>query len=129
MNTDQSIEYWIKTSEDDIVVMHHLFQKKDYAWSLFIGHLVLEKMLKALFIKVNMEIPPRTHDLVKIYLKAGLEQNPDILDFLDRVTQFNIESRYPDAKFSFQQMCTREFTEENIVKIREVHKWLKSRLK
>jgi hypothetical protein len=28
------------------------------------------------------------------------------------VTDFNLEARYPDIKFSFYQKCTREFTEK-----------------
>ncbi|MEI6091420.1 MAG: hypothetical protein WCR42_13275 [bacterium] len=31
--------------------MEHLFESGDYSYSLFIGHLVLEKILKAHFVK------------------------------------------------------------------------------
>jgi len=33
--------------------MIHLFEKGDNTWSLFIGHLVLEKLLKAWYVKVD----------------------------------------------------------------------------
>lgn len=48
MEKDELIKYWIKTSEKDYSTMMHLYQSEDYHWSLFMGHLVIEKPLKAL---------------------------------------------------------------------------------
>ncbi|MCG8603545.1 HEPN domain-containing protein, partial [bacterium] len=31
--------------------MEHLFEKEDYHWALYIGHLVIEKLLKAYYVK------------------------------------------------------------------------------
>lgn len=42
MDKTDLIKYWIDSSDKDFLTMNHLFQKKDYHWSLFIGHLVIE---------------------------------------------------------------------------------------
>jgi len=42
-------------------------------WSLFIGHLVIEKLLKAYYAKIVSADVPRTHDLLKLAIKAGLD--------------------------------------------------------
>ncbi len=34
---------------------------------------------------------------------------------------FNIEARYPDVKFDFYKLCTKEFTLENLEKIRRMY--------
>ncbi len=44
---DNLISYWKKSAESDLVVAEHLFEKRDYHYCLFFGHLVLEKALKA----------------------------------------------------------------------------------
>jgi hypothetical protein len=41
---------------------------------------------------------------------------------LEIITDFNMEARYPDEKFSFYKKCT--FTEINLKKIEEIRKWL-----
>ncbi len=45
------IKYWIDSSDRDFTTMAHLFEKGDYHWALFIGHLVIEKLLKAYYVK------------------------------------------------------------------------------
>jgi len=72
MDTKELIEYWIKSSEKDYQAMIHLFEKGDYTWSLFIGHLVLEKLLKALFVYKNSNFPPFIHDLYRLAEKCNL---------------------------------------------------------
>lgn len=47
MATNEMIAYWVTSSDRDYQVMIDLFQKGHYTWSLFIGHLVIEKLLKA----------------------------------------------------------------------------------
>ena len=67
MEKQDYIKYWVKTSEDDLTSMESNFNSGNYDWALFIGHLSLEKILKALWVKNNQsDIPPRTHNLKKI---------------------------------------------------------------
>ena len=66
MTKEEIIEYWIRSSNDDYEVMNSLFEKKHYVWALFIGHLVLEKLLKAFYVKkIGVEVPP-IHNLLKL---------------------------------------------------------------
>ena len=102
-----------------------LFNAEKYNWCLFIAHLVLEKMLKALFILRNdNKIPPKTHNLLKLAEKSGLKLTEERQIFLDEVNSFNLESRYPDYKNTFYKKCDKEFTENYFVKIKEYIKWL-----
>jgi len=128
MDIDNKIKYWITISENDIPVMEHLFESGDYSYSLFIGHLVLEKILKAHFVKNTEESPPRIHDLFKLANLSSLEFSQEQLTFLINANAFNIEARYPEEKLNFYKICTKEFTYENICKIKELYLWLKSRI-
>lgn len=129
MDIENQIEYWTKAAELDYPVIDHLFEKKDYVWSLYIGHLVIEKLLKAHYVNFNKTTPPKTHDLVKLFYKSNLPNDLAIIESLDLITEFNIEARYPEFKFNFYKKCDEKFTIESIAKIKEVAEWLKLMLK
>ncbi|OGW49071.1 MAG: hypothetical protein A2Z50_00540 [Nitrospirae bacterium RBG_19FT_COMBO_42_15] len=124
MTMQEKVHYWIKSAENDWIVAGHLFEKADYPYSLFFGHLTIEKLLKALFIKKFNAPPPYTHSLVYLAEKAELNISPERLEFLEVVTDFNLEARYPDERFNFYKKCTKEFTETNLKKIEEFKEWL-----
>lgn len=70
---DKTYNHWITTSDKDFGTMMHLFESKDYHWSLFIGHLVVEKLLKACVVKKTTNHPPFTHDLTKLAKLSGFD--------------------------------------------------------
>jgi HEPN domain-containing protein len=73
MKKDEIIQYWIKSSDEDFEVMIDLFNLKKYSYALFFGHLVIEKLLKAYYVK-NVEINvPKIHDLLKLADKSNIE--------------------------------------------------------
>jgi HEPN domain-containing protein len=121
------IKYWKKTSEDDLSSMESNFQSGKYDWSLFIGHLSLEKIFKALWIKNNPEdFPPKTHNLRKLAGEAKYQLSEDEETLLLEINDFNLEIRYPDYKFDFHKKCTKEFAEGYLKKIKELHKCILS---
>ena len=129
MTKDELINYWLSSSDKDFKTMENLFNSKDYHWALFIGHLVLEKLLKAVYVKNVDETPAFIHDLSRLAEKAKLILTEEQKDFLDLVTTFNIKARYPDYKKKFYKKCTKGFTTKNIEKIKEFRLWIKKQLK
>lgn len=123
------IKYWIRTSENDLVSMINNFNSGSYEWALFIGHLSLEKILKALWVKNNQsDIPPKTHNLKKIADEAKYPSTEDEAMLFLEINDFNLESRYPDYKFEFHKKCTTEFAEIYIQKIKDLHKCIASQI-
>ena len=59
----------------------------------------------------------------------NLNLSSEKLEFLKKVNEFNIEARYPDKKFSFYKLCTKEFTEKYFTEIKEIYKWLLEKMK
>ncbi|MEA2082888.1 MAG: HEPN domain-containing protein [Thermodesulfobacteriota bacterium] len=59
------IKYWLKTADQDWRVANHLFEKKDYSYALFFGHLTIEKILKAIFIDKKTK---RHHFRIILYI-------------------------------------------------------------
>ena len=67
MDLEKHITYWIESADNDLSASMSLYHSGKYDWCLFIGHLVLEKLLKALFVLNNQnQMPPKTHNLNKL---------------------------------------------------------------
>jgi HEPN domain-containing protein len=129
MDKEAIIDYWISEAEESLRVAQHLFDKNDYSYALFFGHLAIEKLLKAAYVqKIDVNVP-RTHNLPRIAKAAGLVVPGDMLTDMIRITVFNLEARYPDYRRKFRKKCTQHFTSKELEKIHEVFKWLKSAMK
>lgn len=125
MNKKDHINYWLETAAHDLDVAELLFNNGKYDYCLFIGHLILEKVLKAFWVRDNNEnTPPKIHNLQKLASQTKLSLTSDKFDFLRIVNEFNIETRYPDFRLKFYEKCTKEFTIEWYGQIKEIYKWL-----
>ena len=130
MDNINLMEYWLKSSDEDYNVMNFLYKGKKNSYSLFFGHLVIEKLLKGLYAKNNEESPYtiKSHNLLALAEKCHLELTDEQVEKLQIITQFNISARYDDYKESFNQKCTDEYTEIQIKNIEEVRTWLRGLL-
>ncbi len=126
LNKDKLIKYWIDGSDDDFETMMAMFESKRLNWSLFIGHLMIEKLLKAYFVKVKSDYPPFIHNLLRLAEKAELKLTDEKKEQLVTITAFNINVRYDDYKMSFKKQCTPEFTADWIDKLKELRPWIKT---
>jgi len=124
------MNYWIESSDTDYDTMLYMKAGKKNTWCLFMGHLVIEKLLKALYAKNNKSAPyaPKSHDLLHLAEKTELELTERQEDLLDIITRFNMNARYDDYKKEFYLKCTDEYTEQQLKNIEEVRIWLKSLL-
>ena len=124
MNQEDIIRYWRESALKDYDTMQHLFTSQDYHWALFMGHLVIEKLMKAVYVKTVDINPPKTHDLARLAERCRLDIDEMLADRLDTITAFHISARYPDYDLSFYEKCTPEFTADSMAIIEEVKAWL-----
>ncbi len=87
-----------------------------------------KRSLKAIYVDKLNENPPYTHRLVHLAEKISLGLTEEQLELLEIITDFNMEARYPDEKFSFKKRCTRNFSEEYLRKMGDLKKWLTKRI-
>lgn len=129
MDIESHISYWVEGAKHDLDTAETLFQSGKYDWCLFLGHLVLEKSLKAVFvIDHDNTHPPRTHNLVKLMQISKLDVEDDVYLWLDEVNDFHLETRYPDFKRNFSKKCTHPFAEYHLNKIKDMFLWIESQL-
>ncbi len=129
MEQAEHIAYWLKSAEHDLQSAETLFQQQRYDWCLFLGHLVIEKMIKAFFVRDNPNVPvPWIHKIAKLAERTKLQLTPEQQAFLIEINDFNIQARYPDYKFEFYKKCTPEFTQNYFAKIKELYQWLQQQI-
>ncbi|MDN5291003.1 MAG: hypothetical protein PWQ06_1242 [Anaerophaga sp.] len=128
IDVDRIVKHWIETSDDDFNTMLTLYNSKSFSWSLFIGHISTEKLLKALYVKRFREHAPFTHNLYRLGELIGLEMSDEYSDWFDEITSFNLNARYDDYKKEFYKLCTPEYTQAWIEKIKTIRTWIKEML-
>ena len=128
MEKNTIIESWESSSDKDFETMNDMYKTNNFNWALFMGHLCIEKLLKALYLKNVNEHPPLIHDLRRLAEKSNLPLTEEQQLLLDSITRFNIRARYDDYKQSFHKLCTVEFTDVWIKKICECRLWIKKML-
>jgi len=79
---------------EDFKTAEILLREKRYYASAFFSHQAAEKALKATYIHLKKELPPRTHNIVM--LGKLLELEDLIEDLMELNPEYTI-SRYPDA--------------------------------
>lgn len=127
MKVEEHYKYWIENAEHDLTVATSLFESKKFDWCLFLAHLVLEKALKALYVKKDISlIPPKIHNLNRLAELIDIKLSDNQILLYDRVNDFNIEVRYPQYKNEFYKTCTEDFAKEYLGKIKQEFLWLKS---
>ena len=127
-DAEKTIQYWFESAEYDMDVAEAMYEKGKYPYTLFMGHLALEKLLKALVVKTTRKHAPYTHSLPLLVDKSGIQIPKETIKSLARFMEFHFEARYPDEQKSFYEKCTKEFATKKLQEMREVFIWLKERL-
>lgn len=128
IEVDKIVKHWIDTSEDDFQTMLSLYDSKSYSWSLFLGHISVEKLLKAVYVSKYKKHAPFLHNLYRLAELNNISMTEEQSDWLDKITSFNLNARYDDYKREFQMLCTMDFTKDWIEKIIIIRTWIKQML-
>lgn len=121
LNIEKQIGYWKDGSLSDIETAQILIEKGKFKEGLFFCHLTIEKILKAHYVKVNKDIPPKTHNIFFLIEKTELSFDKNILDFLGILMKYQLQGRYPDYK---PPILVKEQVENYLKKTKEQLKWM-----
>jgi len=125
---EKTIKYWRDGAKYDMDTAKALYEKTRYPYALFMGHLAIEKLLKALVVKNTKKHSPYTHSLDKLARKSKIDFPEEILIKLREFMEFHFEARYPSEQKAFYKKCTLLYTKAKMSELRKTYKWLKSQL-
>ncbi len=127
-DVQKTINYWLQGAEYDLGVAEAMHQTGKFPYALFMGHLALEKLLKSLVVKNTKTHAPFTHSLPFLAEKAKVTFPEGMHIKLREFMEFHFEARYPDVNKAFYNKCTKSYTSKKLKEIKEVFKWVKTRL-
>lgn len=125
MNKLKTPEEWFKQADYDIGTAADMFKTGRYIYTVFMCHLSVEKALKALYTKYLNENPPKTHDLNFLCDKINLELPEVLFDFIDKLNDLSVPTRYPDELETLLNHYQMKKTDEIIRESQELINWLK----
>jgi HEPN domain-containing protein len=106
-----------------------MFERGHFDYGLFIAYVVLEKLLKALWVKGHSRaIPLRILPLHRLAKETQLEFSKETMNYFRTLNRLAEEILYPDYKRPFHQKYTPEFAEQNLKRIQEIAAGLKQKL-
>lgn len=129
-NQQDRISYWINLAQYDFETAEAMLKTGRLLYVGFMCHQVIEKSLKALFVKLRTGVPPYSHNLRYLAREEGIY---DLLSeaqktYLDTLEPLNIESRYPDYKQKIFDSLSYEKGEQLLGQTRELFQWLRNQL-
>jgi len=96
-DVERTVSYWLEGAQYDLGVADAMFKGKKYPYALFMGHLALEKILKAVIVKNRKTHAPFTHSLPYLAENSKLEIPEAILvklrEFMDFISRRVIPMR------------------------------------
>ncbi len=127
-NIVKLIKYWSELSDYDMITAGYMFKAGRFPYCLFMCHLAIEKILKALIVKLIKANAPYSHNLVDLAKKTGIEFSEEQKILLADLTEFNLEARYPEWQKQFYLKCNKKYTENYFSSSVKMQKWLKKQL-
>ncbi len=129
MTKEEHINYWKALSKDDFETAKYNMEGGKNLPALFFFHLSLEKMLKAHWVKDNLNNSTIfTHDLQKIASETDIHLESAHFELLSVVNIWNIEARYPDFKNTLKKIATKEYTFLQFERVKSFLEWLENQL-
>jgi HEPN domain-containing protein len=116
---------WIALAEYDYETAVHLLKTGRYLYVVFLCHLALEKVLKAHVTEVTQTIPIKTHDLIYLVKKSGMEIPLAYLEFIGKINTASIPTRYPEDLQLAVRDYPKSIAKEYLCQTQEIIQWLK----
>ena len=116
---------WIDTANYDLKTAKAMLTSGRYIYVVFMCHLSLEKMIKAILSSEIKELPPKSHSLLYLAQKASIEFPDDLQEFIDQLDNVSIATRYPEDLNRMSKEFTELKSEEVFNFTRRTLRWLK----
>lgn len=91
---------WLEDADYDIQSADAMQKAGRYFYVVFMRHLAVEKMLKAVWLESRDDAPPRVHGLVYLYEKLHLKgRMPErLVALIDDLDDKSVVTRYPEGR-------------------------------
>ncbi len=130
MNKEERIDYWLSVADYDLETAEAMYSTGRWLYVAFMCHQVIEKTMKAYWCATQENEPPYIHSHKRLADGSGLyaQMSDEQKDFLNIVTTFNIEARYPETKDAVAHRLSKDACRNIIDKTKTMQLWIKEKL-
>ena len=119
---------WLRQAKYDLSTAKAMFEAERHIYAVFMCHLAVEKAIKALITERTGEVPPKSHNLIRLAKLADVEMEDVRREFISTLSVASVETRYPAlldvALEKYSEAVAREFLE----KAEDFVKWAEEKL-
>ena len=91
------VKNWVATSNYDLQTAAAMYTAGRYLYVVFMCHLAIEKMLKALLAhKYPENVLPKIHSLINLSQRREIALPENLRDFFQRLDNVSVVTRYPE---------------------------------
>lgn len=123
LDREKHAAFWMAGAEEDLAAAARLLETGHRRHGLFFAHLAVEKALKRLATLRTGEVPPKSHDLLRLAEVAGLVVDEARAVSMARLGRFCLEGRYPE---SWTPPPSPDLATEVLVEAKGLVAWLSS---
>ena len=120
---------FIKSSEYDLNIAQLMFDTGRFIYVIFMCHLSLEKLLKAIVAEITQNIPPKSHNLIYLIKLSNIGLPKEFIDFIAKINNASIVTRYPEDFSRVLDAYPENVARDYLSITKEIHRWLKANKK
>jgi HEPN domain-containing protein len=118
-------ENFLVSAEYDIATAEHMLKTGRYLYVVFLCHLSLEKILKAIVSEATNGPAPRTHNLLHLIKLAGISVPANHFEFISKINNASIVTRYPEDFARLVEVYPEKIVADYLQRTKDVVAWLK----
>jgi len=117
-------EQWLEKAKYDIETAEVMLGAGRYVYVLFFCQQAVEKHIKAIIVDRTKQAPPKLHNLIALSDRVGLDLDKERADLMRALTDYYIDSRYPEISGGQDEGLDRRLAEDFMRKTEELLRWL-----
>lgn len=123
---DKLAEQWFAQADYDLDTAEYMLKGERYFYAVFMTHLAVEKALKGLWQARLQTAPPKTHNLLYLMEKIGVQAPAGVDQFLTTLNDVSVPTRYPDDLQKILADYSGATVRDVLAKSREALSWIKA---
>jgi HEPN domain-containing protein len=121
----QTTRNWLRGADYDLQTAQSLWKARRYIYVIFMCHLAVEKLLKAIVTEDSTSLPPRTHNLYRLLELSHIEVLEAHKDIVAKLNTMSVATRYPEDVDALAGEVTRQIARNYLVQTEALLTWLK----
>jgi HEPN domain-containing protein len=106
-----------------------MYKAGRYLYVVFMSHLAIEKMLKAILAqKYPVDVPPKIHNLIQLVQRTEIDLPDQLKDFFQRLDNVSVATRYPEDLRTLSKEFNQDTAKLILAETKRMIKWLKQHL-